>query len=433
VTSLRRRQGWLTAGALVAVACPLLMGALPFEKYKQRVIEKAPWEWTEPVRKSAGRADPRARAVYSALYMTQLTPAEANVQSVLDAVTQGGAWNKRELAAPAFDVATGLVLVGTSDRHFHAVHAPTGKTVWSNTLKGRVSSQPVIDGELVYFGADDGGIYGVRKGTGVQEFRYQADSEVTAPIRVYGDMLVAHTALDTMVALKRGTGEWLWQTRHALPVGISLLGESAPAVGTVLYPEDPPATVAFVGHADGQVSALDARDGHVLWNTAISQGEDFLDVDADLQYDAGTLYAAGYHGGVHAMDPVSGAIKWTSPVESVNRMTLTANTLVVAGPKQVVCLERAGGKVRWRFNFPSGGASTPVVHRGRVLVNTDRGALYVLNFTDGRPLQYYGGKPGFSAAPAVGGDALFLLSNGGWLHALSDRFSGVMAGKRAPW
>lgn len=421
---------------LVLALCPLFMGAMPSiipEKYKQKLVEQAPWEWGEPVHKHPSRAEARARAVYSPVYVTQLTDATANVQSVLDAVTQGGGWNKRELAAPVYDPATQLVLVGTSDRVFRAVHAPTGKTVWKAQLQGRVSSQPVVDGELVYFGADDGGIYGFRKGTGVQVFRYQADSEVTAPVRLFGDVLVAHTALDTTVALKRESGAWLWQTRHPLPVGISLLGESAPAVGTVLYKDDPPATVVFVGHADGQVSAMDAKDGHTLWSTAIAQGEDFLDVDADLQYDSGILYAAGYHGGVHAMDPVSGAILWTTPIESVNRMTLTASTLVVAGPRQVICLERAGGRIRWRYAFPTGGASTPVVHRGRVLVNTDRGALYVLNFTDGRPLQYYGGKPGFTAAPAVGGDALFLLSNGGWLHALSDRFSGVMAGQRQSW
>jgi outer membrane protein assembly factor BamB len=364
------------------------------------------------------------------MYLARLARVELSVQSVLDAVTQGGAWNPREMAAPVMDPATGLVLVGTSDRSFYGVSARTGAVVWRKSLRGRVSSTPVLDGEDVLFGADDGGIYGLRKGNGFERFRYQADSEVTAPIRVSGSRIYAHTALDTVVCLERGTGRWLWQARHPLPTGISLLGESAPAAGMVLRPGDTPLDLVFTGHADGQVTALDATDGHEVWSTTVGMGEDFLDVDADLQYDAGTLYVAAFHGGVRALDPLSGETLWTSAVEGVNRMALTARALVLAGPRQVVAVSRSDGKVRWRFSFPSGNASTPVVHRGRVLVSSDRGAVYVLSFSDGRPLQYYGGRPGFTSAPAVWGDMLFLLSNGGTLHALSDGFGGIMAARR---
>jgi outer membrane protein assembly factor BamB len=189
----------------------------------------------------------------------------------------------------------------------------------------------------------------------------------------------------------------------------------------------------FVGHADGTLSALDVSDGRALWETTVGRGDDFVDVDADVIYEDGVVYAAGFRGGLHALDPLSGATLWSAPVDAVNRMTSTAHHVVVAGPRQVALLDKARGAVRWRFSFPEGSASRPVVHRGRVLVNTDRGGLYVLNFTDGRPLQYYGGRPGFTGAPAAWRDSLFLLSNGGWLHALSDRFAGVLAAQRAPW
>ncbi|MEW5855685.1 MAG: PQQ-binding-like beta-propeller repeat protein, partial [Myxococcota bacterium] len=404
-----RRTAALRKGALATfagVGACILMGASPFSD--RTWIDKPPWEWNEKRRKPhPSKADPRARQVYAPVFIKKIAEQDRGAQSVLDAVTQGGAWNRRELAGPAFDPGTGLVLVGTSDRSFYGISGRTGEVVWRVPLQGRVSSTPVVDNENVLFGADDGGIYGLRKGTGYQVFRYQSDSEVTAPLAVSGDAIFAHTAQDTVVALRRNTGEWMWQTRHPLPAGISLLGESAPAAGTVLRPGDTPLSAVFVGHADGQVSAMDATDGRVLWTTPIGKGDDFLDVDADLRYDAGTLYVAAFHGGAHAMDPLSGATLWTSDVDGINRMALTAHTLVVAGPGQVVSLNRADGKVRWRFKFPSGGASTPVVHRGRVLVSTDRGALYVLAFMDGRPLQYYGGKPGFTAAPAVHDDALF--------------------------
>ncbi|MBI5494381.1 MAG: PQQ-binding-like beta-propeller repeat protein [Deltaproteobacteria bacterium] len=422
-----------------AVLMVFALGAKPFGVelpawLGEPSLDRSPLDWRDPVRPTPRGAAPDARLVYGPMYVTRLVKQESGNANVLEVITQGAAWNRRELASPVIDPSTGLVLVGTSDRHFYGVSIRSGEVIWKYRTEGRVSSAPVLDGENVLVGADDGGVSSLRKGTGHLNWRTQLDAEVTAPVTVMGDRVFAHTGQDTVVALRRATGEWLWQARHPLPVGISLLGESAPAAGVVLREGDEPLHVVFAGHADGTVSALEVEDGHALWNTPIGRGDDFLDVDADLAYDAGTLYAAAFHGGVHALDPLSGATRWsTDKVDGVNRMTVGANLIVVAGPRQVVALSRADGKVRWKYSFDKGGASRPVLHRGRVLVSNDAGALCVLNATDGRPLQYYGGKPGFTGAPAIYGNLLFLLSNGGWLHALSDRYSGPAAAQRAPW
>ncbi len=431
----------LRASLLTTLGVPLLMGALPFKLPPQveNIIgtpdnDRAPWEWRERKLPQAPGAKASARGIYQPLFITKLVSTEASNANILEAVTQGSAWNHRELSSPVFDPATRLVIVGTSDRQLHAVSVKTGERVWHKELDGRLSSTPVMDGENVLFGADDGRIYSVRAATGHVNWTHQTDSEITAAITVFGDRLYAHTALDSVVALNRSTGAWQWQARHALPVGISLLGEGAVGAGMVLRPADTPLECVFVGHADGTLSALDASDGHELWNVSLGKGDDFIDVDTDVIYDAGTVYAAGFHGGVFALDPLSGATTWSAPeVDGINRMTLTAHHLVVAGPRVAMKLDRADGHVQWKYAYPTGGSSRPVVHRGRVLVSTDRGALYVLSLLDGRPLQYYGGHPGFTAQASVYRDVAFVLSNGGWLHALSDRYPGVTSSQRDQW
>lgn len=433
----RSKAVWVAA---LAVA-PMLMGALPFKLpvklpawLGQPDNDRAPWEWREPTRRKVPGAAPSARGVYQPMFVTRLTAQDRSHRNILEAVTQGSAWNRRELAAPVMDPSTGLVLVGTSDQRFHAVSVKTGAPVWQKTLDGRVSSQPVLDGEHVIFGADDARIYALRTSTGYADWVWHTDAEVTAPVTVFGRNVYAHTALDTVTCVDRVTGAFRWQARHPLPVGINLLGEGATAAGMVLRRNDPPMEAVFVGHADGTVSALDGLDGHTLWNVSIGRGDDFLDVDADVFYQDGLVYAAGFHGGLFALDPISGATIWSRPdVDGVNRMSLTANTLVVAGPRYVAALDRADGAQRWKFTFATGGASRPVVHRGRVLVATDHVGLYVLDMTDGRPLQYYGGFPGVTGAPAPYRDMVFMLSNAGGLHALSERYSGVMRARGGSW
>jgi outer membrane protein assembly factor BamB len=52
-----------------------------------------------------------------------------------------------------------IVYVGSDDGNFYAFAAATGKRIWSYTTGGRVSSSPTYGEGLILIGSDDGALY----------------------------------------------------------------------------------------------------------------------------------------------------------------------------------------------------------------------------------------------------------------------------------
>jgi outer membrane protein assembly factor BamB len=107
-------------------------------------------------------------------------------------------------------------------------------------------------------------------------------------------------------------------------------------------------------------------------------------------------------------------------------MTATADVVVAAAAGRVIAVDAKSGAVRWRFSFRDGAASRIVIKGGRVHVASDKGSIYVLDVTHGRPLQYIATGSGVSGDLTTESDALFFMSNRGRLVALSNAWAGPM-------
>ena len=136
--------------------------------------------------------------------------------------------------------AGGLELVAVV--HQHRLEARRGEeVVWSFTADGRISSPPVLMGEVVVFGSHDGSVYGVSLGDGKPLWRYQlapavrligvnGQLENTWPVygvARMGDRVIASAGTHvellggvTVAAVDPATGEAAWvkhlQKQHAV-------------------------------------------------------------------------------------------------------------------------------------------------------------------------------------------------------------------------
>lgn len=92
----------------------------------------------------------------------------------------------RSSAAAAPD----LIVVGSRDKHVHALDPKTGESRWSFATKGQVDSSPVIVGDRVYVGSSDGRIYGLDRKTGEERWQFDAGGQVLASPAVAAGRLV---------------------------------------------------------------------------------------------------------------------------------------------------------------------------------------------------------------------------------------------------
>jgi outer membrane protein assembly factor BamB len=165
----------------------------------------------------------------------------------------------------------------------------------------------------------------------------------------------------------------------------------------------------FVGSWDGNVYALNARNGKVIWSSAIGSK-----VNASLAYANGRIFAADYTGTLHALDARTGRRIWSAgdatefyyatPVAAYGRVYIgsTDGTMYAYGAKtgnllwakplgtyvyssaavfdrkvyvgsydgKFFALDAATGDVRWQKEMPSSVHAPPVVMAGLVYVAT---------------------------------------------------------------
>jgi outer membrane protein assembly factor BamB len=69
---------------------------------------------------------------------------------------------------------TTLVFGNNVDNHVHALDTRTGKMKWSFAAEGSVRFAPMIDGDRVYFGSDDGNVYCLKVAQGTLVWKYRA-------------------------------------------------------------------------------------------------------------------------------------------------------------------------------------------------------------------------------------------------------------------
>jgi len=85
------------------------------------------------------------------------------------------------------------VIVGSQDKHVHAIDRAGGRGLWTFATKGHVDSSPVVVGRAVFVGSADGRIYSLDLKTGLQRWVFDAGGSILASPAVAAGRLVIGT------------------------------------------------------------------------------------------------------------------------------------------------------------------------------------------------------------------------------------------------
>lgn len=194
-----------------------------------------------------------------------------------------------------------------------------------------------------------------------------------------------------------------------------------------------------LAHADGVVYAsqgrlytLDANDGRVVREYEIRCSQLALSVVEGVIYTGVTAKVANgeYAFAYQATSAASGALLWSSPVQGrpyYAPLVIGDTVLVAVVEGTLYALDRATGRVRWRWRPDGWLAAAPVVSDGLVYVSPvvnqpDPAFVYALDVATGRLLWRTGLPETAGQRLAVHGDSLYaVIPNGGGLIALDRR------------
>lgn len=270
-----------------------------------------------------------------------------------------------------------IVVVATPDGQVIALDARTGAPEWRASVSSEVLAPPVVGQGSVVLRTADGRVFSLSAETGARQWLYSRTVPVlslrghSAPVLV-PDGVVAGFDNGRLSALDLASGNPAWEATVSIPQGRTDLERM------VDIDADPLVIGGdlFVGGYQGRVAGIALASGQIGWTRDLS-------VIGGLAADADNLYVTDADGQLWALDRRNGASVWR--VDALRGMQLTQPVI----HEGLVVLAASDGAIRWidprdgrilaRYSMGRAAIQAPpVVVNDRVYVLDLRGRLQAL-------------------------------------------------------
>ena len=282
-------------------------------------------------------------------------------------------------------VAGDLVIVGSEDRELVALDRHTGAFAWRVPLDAFAAGSPAIHDGRIYVATSSEQSRGrsIPGATGKivaidlasHEILWQEDlpGPSTRSIAAQDSILVVPTDVGIAVAFDTGTGRELWRFSTEAFTDTPVIG------GDTVYL----AGLDLEG-TRGSLWAVDLRSGAKLWPHTRPSGQT---IPAPVVHaDSGVVHAGTVDGDVVALRAIDGAVVWTRHVgaEIASSPTRAGDILYVATNAEIFAMDAGTGDVLGTLAI-DGIPFSPAVAGGYLVLGTQAGTLYAIVREEDRP------------------------------------------------
>ena len=247
-----------------------------------------------------------------------------------------------------------------------------GRVLWSRPLRSRSESSPVVANGMLFFGSEDGTVYGLDARNGHVRWTYRAPGAVKGGLAYKRGVLYFGDYSGHVQAVRASNGHKVWSAKTSgAKFGFSsgqFYSTPAVAFGRV-----------YLGNTDGFVYSFATTNGKLAWSKKTSNYVYASSAVADIPHYGPTVYVGSYDGTFYALDARSGRVRWQRKAggKISGSATIVGNIVYfanLAARTTIGLAVRSGAPV---FKFPHGGFN-PVISDGRKLYLTGYASLYGL-------------------------------------------------------
>jgi outer membrane protein assembly factor BamB len=352
----------------------------------------------------------------------------AHPHKLWTALVSGSSPLRRLAAAPV--IGGGKLYIMDTLGVLRAYNADTGKEAWSQSFDIPADTSSVFGGGASY---DDGQVY-VTTGLG-EVAALDADKgkikwrvRPLGPLRGsptigYGSVFIM-TQDNQIAALNAADGATQWNESGSL-AQTGVFGVAAPAVGQ---------GTIVAGYSSGELIAYRYENGRQLWTDALARTSiatsvsTITDIDADPIIDNGRVYALGQGGRMAAYELVTGQRVWELNLAGISTPSVAGEWIfTLTDEDKLFCIAKTTGKVRWMSQLPHYHVEKkkkgpilwtgPVLAGNRLWLNSSEGDVAAVSPEDGKMTKVFRHDSGFSLAPVVANNTLYVIDNSGRITA----------------
>ncbi len=198
-------------------------------------------------------------------------------------------------------VTESLVIQGNAVDGIKAFRRDSGHELWSIGFADGVEGGAALDGNKLYFGANNGKFYCVDVNSGTILWDYTLNSESLSKPLVQGQLVYHVTGNNTLYAFNKNSGESLWVKTNAAKSNMTVRGQTSPTYES---------GVLYLGFSDGSFAAINAQNGRQLWSKRIGDDKKFNDVDATAVVNGSCLLVSSFANALYCLNKNNGSIQW---------------------------------------------------------------------------------------------------------------------------
>jgi outer membrane protein assembly factor BamB len=337
----------------------------------------------------------------------------------------------QEWGGIAVDEERKIVYAGGDLGVLWALDGMRGEELWRIAVDGAFVGRPLLleEGKRMLFVTGDGVVTLMDLEARRALWKYEMPGLVpTSPVVAEGLVFLA-TTRNEVIALAYDSGEWHWEYKRDLPTDFSVKGRAGLAYEAPQHASGE-AGLIYSAFDDGQIAALRADSGDVVWVASVAPTSEDGVPDADstpiVDRDAAQLVVAGISTGVIGLDLGTGAEKWRTPIDGVTNVVSAPGLgyIAVSALQGIFGLGLAG-EIRWQERVDPGVLSEPVLIDDRFLTSHTEGGLMAFDVQSGELLARFDLGTGITSQPILArrDHRVYVTTNRGALVslALADR------------
>lgn len=247
-----------------------------------------------------------------------------------------------------------------------AVNINSHEIVWDYDC-GNVASTPCYYNDIIYFGSDDGHLYGLND-DGKVEFNKKLDGEIKSSPCIVDDTIYVGSTNSKLYSINTNKDKnWEFTTGDEILSSPSYVNESV-----------------IFGSNDGNIYCLDESDGDLLWKVDLNNK--VISSPTVDEHD-NSVYIGSDDGNYTCLDIRDGTIKWSHQTgDKVESTGALKDNVVAFGSNNgnLYVLNKYTGLEEFTYNpgtvlFNSPIASSPVINGNSLIFGDDSGQVYSLN------------------------------------------------------
>jgi outer membrane protein assembly factor BamB len=312
-----------------------------------------------------------------------------------------------------------------------ALDAKTGRELWENDVKPATERDHAFGGGLaaakgrIFVTTGYGQVLALDAKTGHEQWRQQVAAPMRGAPTVADNRVFVITVENQLDVLSTEDGHLLW-THSGIPETAGLLGAASPAVD---------GDIVVVPYSSGEIFALRTENGRPLWtdNLATARPLGALSTLADIRgrpvIDRDRVFALSHSGRMVAIDLRTGDRVWEQEIGGTHGAWVVGDYIyVLADDVNLLCLQRADGRVRWAHDLPRYEDEKkkkdpmrwagPVLAGDKLIVVASNGDMLAVSPYTGATLGQISLPDGVFVDPVVAGGTLYVLTDEADLIAL---------------